>query len=298
MKRKKNKQGGRAPDRSADQPISADKRSTSSSAPNLPAAGKTSERAEQRDEIHKAGPPGPDRQLSTGRKWVYRLATLTLVPLLVLGALEMCLRIGGYGYPTDFFKPLRIGTEDYLVENDKFGLRFFPPQLARSPAPVAMKAHKPPGTFRIFILGESAALGDPRPAYGPGRYLQALLEERFPEQKFEVICVAMTAINSHALLPIARECAQHEGDCWILYLGNNEMVGPFGAATVFGPSALLSVLTAARRRRFFVTTASSVRVLLSMAPVTTRAAASGAFSSPAWVAASRRQRRGRGWRCS
>jgi len=49
--------------------------------------------------------------------------------------------------------------------------------------------------------------------------------------------VAMTAINSHALLPIARECARQEGDCWILYLGNNEMVGPFGAANLFGPSA-------------------------------------------------------------
>ena len=237
MKRKKNKQGGPTPQRTADKPIEPDKRGTSQTASNPPAADKTSERAEERDETQRAGAPGPERQLSTGRKWVYRLAALTLSPLLVLGALEMCLRIAGYGYTTGFFKPLRTGTEDYLVENDKFGLRFFPPQLARSPAPIAMKAHKPPGTFRIFILGESAALGDPRPAYGPGRYLQALLEERLPEQKFEVVCVAMTAINSHALLPIARECAQHEGDCWILYLGNNEMVGPFGAATVFGPSA-------------------------------------------------------------
>jgi tetratricopeptide (TPR) repeat protein len=158
-----------------------------------------------------------------------------LVPLLVLTVIEITLRLAGYGYPTSLFKRIRIGDTEALVENDKFGLRFFPPELSRSPPPVVMEAKKPPGTYRIFILGESAALGDPRPAYGAGRYLQALLQARCPGTRFEVVCVAMTAINSHVLVPIARECARHEGDCWIVYMGNNEMIGPFGAATVFGP---------------------------------------------------------------
>ena len=56
-------------------------------------------------------------------------------------------------------------------------------------------------------------------------------------KKFEIINVAFTAINSHVIVPIARECAEHEGDLWIVYMGNNEMVGPFGAATVFGRQA-------------------------------------------------------------
>ena len=47
----------------------------------------------------------------------------------------------------------------------------------------------------------------------------------------------MTAINSHTILPIARECAGLDGDLWIIYMGNNEMVGPFGAVTVFGAKA-------------------------------------------------------------
>src|SRR5262249_37107487 len=42
------------------------------------------------------------------------------------------------------------------------------------------------------------------------------------------------AINSHAILPMARECASHQGDLWIVYMANNEMVGPFGATKVFG----------------------------------------------------------------
>jgi tetratricopeptide (TPR) repeat protein len=176
-------------------------------------------------------------KLSRGRKWLFGLTVTVFAPLLLLCVVEAGLRIAGYGYPTSFFKPLRIKNEDFFVENDKFGLRFFPPALARSPAPVLMRAKKAPGTYRIFILGESAALGDPRPAYGAGRYLQVLLEERFAKARFEVICTAVTAINSHAILPIARECAKHDGDLWIVYMGNNEMVGPFGATTVFGARA-------------------------------------------------------------
>ena len=52
----------------------------------------------------------------------------------------------------------------------------------------------------------------------------------------------MTAINSHAIVPMARECARYHGDLWIIYMGNNELLGPFGASTVFGPQAPPAVL--------------------------------------------------------
>ena len=45
-------------------------------------------------------------------------------------------------------------------------------------------------------------MGDPDPTFGAWRYLQVLLRERFPGTDFEVVCVAMTAINSHAILPL------------------------------------------------------------------------------------------------
>jgi tetratricopeptide (TPR) repeat protein len=116
-----------------------------------------------------------------------------------------------------------------------------------------MRAVKPPGTCRIFIFGESAAMGDPEPACGPARYLEVQLREKFPGTKFEIINVAFTAINSHVIVPIARECARHEGDLWIIYMGNNEMVGPFGAATVFGrqapPLPYVRLATAIERTR-------------------------------------------------
>jgi hypothetical protein len=61
-----------------------------------------------------------------------------------------------------------------------------------------------------------------------------MLSLRYPGVRFEVVNTAMTAINSHAILPIARDCAKAESDIWVVYMGNNEVVGPFGAGTVFG----------------------------------------------------------------
>ncbi len=175
--------------------------------------------------------------LKATRRWLFRLLTATVGPLLVLALLEAGLRVAGFGHPASFFVRKQLGGREVLVENGWFGLRFFPPALARGPSPVVMQAEKPAGLYRIVLFGESAAMGDPRPAFGVGRYLETLLRERFPGEKFEVVCTAMTAINSHAILPIARECASYQGDLWIVYMGNNEFVGPFGASTVFGAQA-------------------------------------------------------------
>ena len=192
-------------------------------------------------------------EIPRARKWLFGLVTFVMGPLLLLGILEVGLRLAGYGHSCEFFKSRRIGGQDLLVENDEFSLRFFAPELARMPGPIRMAARKAPETYRIFIFGESAAMGDPEPAFGASRYLEMLLRERFPQQRFEVINVAFTAINSHVILPIARECARHQGDLWIIYLGNNEMVGPYGAATVFGAQAspwqLVRVSLALRKTR-------------------------------------------------
>jgi tetratricopeptide (TPR) repeat protein len=175
--------------------------------------------------------------LVPSRKWLFRVAALLVMPLLALAVLEAALRLAGYGYPTSLFEKVRLEGRDYLLNNEKFGLRFFPPELSRWSGPLRMEAVKPAGTCRIFIFGESAAQGDPEPSFGAGRYLEVLLRERYPGVNFEVVNVAITAISSHVIVPIARECARCQGDLWIIYMGNNEMIGPFGAATVFGAKA-------------------------------------------------------------
>jgi len=187
-------------------------------------------------EVHKK-PEAPGSGTSRKHLWLFRILAIILPTLLLLAGLELALRISGCGYPTTFFVRQRIGGEDYYVPNDRFGFRFFPPTIARTPFALRMPVKKPANTYRIFLFGESAAQGDPDPTFGAGRYLQVLLRERFPGTDFEVVCVAMTAINSHAVLPIARECTHLDGDLWVIYMGNNEMVGPYGASTIFGPKA-------------------------------------------------------------
>jgi tetratricopeptide (TPR) repeat protein len=120
------------------------------------------------------------------------------------------------------------------VQNNRFGWRFFGPRAARLPVATSIPREKPPDTLRIFVFGESTAFGDPQPRFGLPRMLEALLELRHPDKKFEVVNAAMTGINSHVILPLARDCAEARGDVWIIYMGNNEVVGPFGAGTIFG----------------------------------------------------------------
>ena len=170
------------------------------------------------------------------RRWLFRALAL-VSPILVLGLGELGLRLAGYGYTTSFFLERRHEGRTLLMENPKFGWRFFPPSLARSPQPLSLAAAKAPGTIRIFVLGESAAMGDPDPAYGFPRQLERILQTRDPKHKFEVVNTAMTAINSHVIREIARDCAPRQGDFWVVYMGNNEVVGPFGAGTIFGRQA-------------------------------------------------------------
>ena len=185
----------------------------------------------------KTGAVTLSKELSKPRIWMFRLMMIFLVPAFILGSLELALKAAGYGYPTSYFIKSRIDDKDFLIPNNRFSYRFFPQALARLPVAYRIPAEKPPGVYRVFVFGESAALGDPDPSYGVSRYLNVLLEARYPDTDFEVICVAMTAINSHAILPIARECARLDGDLWVIYMGNNEMVGPFGAGTIFGAKA-------------------------------------------------------------
>ncbi len=155
---------------------------------------------------------------------------MVLGPLLFFSLLEIGLRLGGYGYPTGFF----VGPDAKGVyrSNPQFGWRFFPRRLARTPVACLLSA-KAAGTVRIFVLGGSAAQGVPDPFFSVGRTLEVLLRGRYPHVKFEVVNAAMTAINSHVVREIAQDCAARQPDLFVVYLGNNEVVGPYGPGTVF-----------------------------------------------------------------
>jgi tetratricopeptide (TPR) repeat protein len=169
-----------------------------------------------------------------GKRALFTLAAAVGVPLLLLLLLEGGLRLVGFGFDPDFFVSRTIDGGRVLTSNPRFGWRFFPPEVAREPNPFSIPERKPPGTARIFVLGGSAAMGDPAPASGMPRVLQAMLEACRPDLRIEVVNAAMTAINSHVVLPVARDCLERDADVMVVYLGNNEVVGPFGAGSVFG----------------------------------------------------------------
>lgn len=174
-----------------------------------------------------AGASGGGRR----RAWVFRILTMILGPAVFLLLLEGTLRLFGYGYPTGFFI---AGPESGRMRtNGRFGWRFFPRSLARAPVVCSIRVPKPDDTTRVFVLGGSAVMGTPEPAYGVSRFIEAMLHLHYPGRRFEVVNAAMTAINSHVVLPIARDCARLEPDVCVIYMGNNEVVGPFGCGSAF-----------------------------------------------------------------
>jgi tetratricopeptide (TPR) repeat protein len=171
------------------------------------------------------------------RKWLYRLAAMTLVPGLLFAILEVSLRLGGYGYTTAYFLDgTKAEGRDVWIDNSHFDRWVFPAELEGTsrPTPFAFAKRKPRGTFRIFVMGESAAWGFPDPSASFSRVLEVMLRARYPDTRFEVVNTAMVAINSHVVFPIARECLKKQPDLLIIHLGNNEVVGPYGAAGVLG----------------------------------------------------------------
>lgn len=164
-------------------------------------------------------------QLSGWRLWCFRFAAVVLVPAAILVIVEIGLRIGGVGYPTQFF--VQAEDSEFYTSNPKFGWQFYPHATATRPDPFLLPTQKPQGVFRIFALGDSAAAGTPEPAFGFARILETMLRRQYPSRRFEVVNVAMRGINSHIILPIARECAELEADLFLAYMGNNETIGPY-----------------------------------------------------------------------
>ncbi|MBX3745933.1 MAG: tetratricopeptide repeat protein [Verrucomicrobiae bacterium] len=185
----------------------------------------------------RSSPARPAATASRARSgWLPKALIALIAPLAFLALAEGALRAIGYGHPTSYLVPASHDPERW-VENPHFGRPHFPAGLLRVPPPTSIARRKPDGTVRILLFGESAAMGDPKPAFGVARHLEVLLRERFAPTPFEVIPLAMTAINSHALVPMARQGAALDADYWIVFAGNNEMLGPFGAGTVLGRKA-------------------------------------------------------------
>jgi len=161
--------------------------------------------------------------VSQRRLWLFRASAVFFVPVLFFTLLEFGLIQANYGYSTDFFLSSKDGKR--WVENPKFAWQFYSPNSHLRPHPFSLARDKDSDTIRIFALGESATLGTPESAYGFVRILERMLAIAFPDQKFEVLNAAMPGINSHLIRSIAEDCADLDPDLFLVYMGNNELVG-------------------------------------------------------------------------
>jgi lysophospholipase L1-like esterase len=194
---------------------------------------------------------------SRGRR-IALWAVMLALPFVLLGAAELALRAAGFGQDREpLFMPSPQNA-NFLQANPRVVTRFFT-DPARAPnvsiETAFFAASKPPGSFRVFVQGESSAAGFP---YGLSAALSGVLDRRleqaFPDREIEVISTAMAAVNSYALVDLADEIIAQQPDAVLVYVGHNEFLGFLGVGSSmrFAASpALTRVFLAVRDWRLF-----------------------------------------------
>jgi tetratricopeptide (TPR) repeat protein len=171
--------------------------------------------------------------ISTVRKH-RRVFTLlaVLLPFIFIFFIEAGLRLFGYGHDYSLF----VKDENhpgFLHMNPNVSGKYF---TQKDNATVGnqdvFREKKAPGTFRIFVLGESSALGYPYLHNGAfPRWLQFRLMSSYPGKNFEVINLSLTAINSITLYDFAKQVIHYQPDAILVYAGHNEYYGALGPAS-------------------------------------------------------------------
>lgn len=170
----------------------------------------------------QSGAPRPPPR----RRWLARCLMAVGGPVVLFSVSEIALRLAGFGNPVDFFIPDE--KAGFYRTNPAFTAPFFPRQFDITPLNFRIAGRKEPGHVRVFVLGESAARGTPEPGFGFASQLGPQLRSAYPGREVEVYNLGIVAINSHVVYQLARELPWFEPDLFVVYLGNNEVVGPYG----------------------------------------------------------------------
>jgi tetratricopeptide (TPR) repeat protein len=93
------------------------------------------------------------------------------------------------------------------------------------------------GEVRVVLLGESAAAGYPVADFSIARLVRVVWNDRHPHRRMQTANFTSVGINSHVLRVWAGEAAKLQPDAVVVYAGNNEAIGPYGPAAVWGRQA-------------------------------------------------------------
>lgn len=170
-------------------------------------------------------------KLCKNRTLVFKIISVA-VPFCILLLLECGLRLCHYGHDLSLFIEYP-NNKDYLFLNPDASKRYFINQKNATTGNVEpFRKEKAPGTRRIFVLGESTTIGYPYFHNGSfHRWLQYRLAHTFPDQHFEIINIALTAVNSYTVLGFAREVVDYQPDAVLIYAGHNEYYGAMGVGS-------------------------------------------------------------------
>ncbi|MCC5805564.1 MAG: hypothetical protein JJU00_04465 [Opitutales bacterium] len=188
----------------------------------------------------------PAASISTPRKLLFAALIAFLPPLFLVALLEISLRAVGYGYSPRFWEEAMIDSTAVDAPNPDFTRLFFPEALKRLFVPFAVPKEKASDEFRVLVLGGSAINGDPDPGYSVPRMVERQLNHVQGERRVVVINAALTACNSHVAREIAKDFGRLRPDMIVVYMGNNEVVGPFGPANRISAGRLGSTLPRAQ----------------------------------------------------
>jgi tetratricopeptide (TPR) repeat protein len=164
------------------------------------------------------------------------LAAWVIIPITLIVLIEVGLRAADYGYTTRFLVEKHNDLGDYHTLNMSFYKQFLymeKESVGMEPFDVVVPP-KSPETYRVLVLGGSAALGWYFADYGYWRYLETMLRAACPDKRIEFVCAAWFGMNSHVMRHIAEHADVLKPDLVLVYLGNNEMTGPFGLLTRAG----------------------------------------------------------------
>lgn len=204
----------------------------------------------RRSDHDRAG--GHSRRRSPGRTRLFKWISI-LLPFALLLVIELCLRLFGYGDDLRLFID-DPANKDYLILNPAASKKYFTNQANATTGNIEpFRKEKDAETMRIFVLGESTTIGYPYFHNGSfHRWLQYRLMHDFPDRNFEVINIALTAVNSYTVLGFAREVVDYEPDAVLIYTGHNEYYGGLGVGStdrIGGNRHIVDILLSLRNLR-------------------------------------------------
>ncbi len=145
--------------------------------------------------------------------------------------MELGLRIFNYGI--DYRQWVPITKKEYVL-NPEIARKYF--SVVHS-VPYSIQdvfdQKKQKNAFRVFVLGGSSAAGYPYMPLGSfSRYLKQRLQLVYPNNKIEVINIAMTAVNTYTIRDLLPGVLEEKPDLILIYAGHNEYYGALGVGSM------------------------------------------------------------------